>query len=699
MAEQTLEQIRKVRLEKVEKLREMGINPYPSKVKGNPIKISDAKEKMDQEVEVAGRIMGWRGHGNVVFADLKDESGQIQLWFQKNNLGDNFRTLKLFDVGDFLYAKGKVTKTAAGETSIDVADFQILTKSIRPLPSKWHGLKDVEERYRKRYLDMIMNNEVKKLIDTRWLIEKEIRQFLWGEGYTEVETPILQELYGGTNAKPFKTHMNALGSDFYLRIAPELYLKRLVVGGYERVFEIARNFRNEGIDATHQPEFTMIEWYEAYGDYNTIMDTTEKLTRLLIEKIHGGTKLTVNGKDVDVGKKWPRIPMVDAIKTHLGIEVEKMFDEEMKKYLRENKIELVGSFSKGKAIFSIFEHLVTGKLIEPTWIIDYPIEVCPLQKAHSEKTGYAERFEGYIGGIEYADGWTEITDPMDQRERFEIEQKNLRAGDEEAHPLDENFIESLEYGMPPLGGIGIGIDRLVMFLTDNWQIKNVIAFPTLRPERKELKKSKSKNIAKGEVMDLGIDYESAKKLLDKHIKDEVTKFHCLESEAIMRTLAKHFDEDEEAWGIIGLLHDIDWEITKDKTEKHCIEAVEILKNAGASEFLIETIQSHGYGQGWDDRFYGPSEFKDKKRTSRVQHALAAAETLTGLIVASALIQPSKKLKDVKLSSLKKKFKNKKFAANCSREIMKECEEIGLTIDEFLEIGLKAIQEIGDDIGL
>lgn len=485
MAQQTLKEIRRVRLEKVEKLREMGINPYPSKVKGKPIKISDAIGKMDQEVEVAGRIMGWRGHGNVVFADLKDESGQIQLWFQKNTLGENFKILKLFDVGDFLYAKGKVTKTSAGETSIDVTNFQLLTKSIRPLPSKWHGLKDVEERYRKRYLDMIMNKKVKKLLDTRWLVEKEIRQFLWGEGYTEVETPVLQELYGGTNAKPFVTHMNALGSDFYLRIAPELYLKRLVVGGYEKVFEIARNFRNEGIDATHQPEFTMIEWYEAYGDYNTIMDTTEKLTKLLVEKIHDGTKLSVNGKEIDLGNEWPRIPMVDAIKTHLGIEVENMADEEMRKYLKDNNIELVGSFSKGKAVFSIFEHLVTGKLIEPTWIIDYPIEVCPLQKAHSEKPGYAERFEGYIGGIEYADGWTEITDPVDQRERFETEQKNLRAGDEEAHPLDENFIESLEYGMPPLGGIGIGIDRLVMFLTDNWQIKNVIAFPTLKPKIKK----------------------------------------------------------------------------------------------------------------------------------------------------------------------------------------------------------------------
>lgn len=496
MAKQRLAEIRKIRLEKAEKLRELGIDPYPAKVDGSPKPIKKALESLGKVAQVAGRLVGWRSHGNVTFADLKDESGVIQLWFQKNNLGEDIKILRYFDIGDFLYAKGKVVKTAAGEISVDVAKFQLLTKSIRPLPSTWSGLKDVEEKYRKRYLDLLVNPGTKTLLDKRWMIEKEIRLFLWGEGYTEVETPTLQELYGGTNAKPFTTHMNALSSDFYLRIAPELYLKRLVVGGYEKVFEIARNFRNEGIDITHQPEFTMIEWYEAYANYENIMDTTEKLTQYLVKKMTGGSKVSVKGKDVDISGKWPRISMVDAIKKYINLDVEKEKDEKLKEVLKENNIGMLGKYSRGKAIFAIFEHLVTDKLIGPIWIINYPIEVCPLQKKLDGSSSYAERFEGYIGGIEYADGWTEINDPVDQRERFVTEQKHMREGDEEAHPLDENFIESLEYGMPPLGGIGIGIDRLVMFLTDTWKIREVIAFPTLRPKFQKVIKQPERKIAK-----------------------------------------------------------------------------------------------------------------------------------------------------------------------------------------------------------
>jgi lysyl-tRNA synthetase class 2 len=483
MAKKRLEEIRKIRLHRVKKLREMGIDPYPSKVDGTPKPISKALKSMGKTSEVAGRIMALRTHGNVSFADLKDESGTIQLWFQKDSLGEDIKVLRYLDIGDFLYVKGKVVKTKAGETSVDVAKFQLLTKSIRPIPSTWYGLKDVEEKYRKRYLDMLVNPETKKLLDNRWLIEKEVRMFLWDKGYKEVETSILQELYGGTNAKPFTTHMNALNSDYYLRIAPELYLKRLIVGGYEKVFEIARNFRNEGIDATHQPEFTMIEWYEAYGDYNSIMDTTEELTKHLVKKMTGGSKLLVNGKKIDISGKWPRVSMVEIIKKYLKVDVENENDGGLKRILEKNEIKLTSKFSRGKAIFSIFEHLVTGQLIEPIWVIDYPIEVCPLQKRHPNKTKYAERFEGYIGGVEYCDGWTEITSSQEQRKRFEVEQDHLKQGDKEAHPLDEDFVEVLEYGMPPAGGIGIGIDRLVMFLTDTWSIKKVIAFPTLRPKK------------------------------------------------------------------------------------------------------------------------------------------------------------------------------------------------------------------------
>jgi lysyl-tRNA synthetase, class II len=483
MAEKTLEEIRKIRLEKVSRLRELGINPYPSKVKGTPIKISEAKDKMDQEVEVAGRIMGWRGHGNVVFADLKDEFGQIQLWFQKNTLGENFKTIKLFDIGDFLYAKGKATKTSAGEISIDVADFQLLTKSIRPLPSKWYGLKDVEERYRKRYLDLILNEGVRDRFNVRTKLVREIRRYLDDLGFWEVETPTLQPLYGGANAKPFKTKHNALSHDFYLRIADELYLKRLVVGGYEKVYEICKDFRNEGIDQSHNPEFTMIEYYEAYADYHRVMDVTEGLFKHLASSIFGKMEIKVGEKNIDIGKSWPRITMADIIKDKLGIDVETMSGEELAKFCKENKIEHLGGETKGQLTFSIFEHKITDMLIEPTWVIDYPRDVSPLSKGKWEEPEWVERFEGYIGGKEICDGWSELTDPIEQRRRFEEDVKAARKDREEAQQVDEDFLEAIEYGMPALGGIGIGIDRLTMFFTNTWSIKEVILFPTLRPEK------------------------------------------------------------------------------------------------------------------------------------------------------------------------------------------------------------------------
>jgi lysyl-tRNA synthetase, class II len=483
MAEQTLEELKRVRLEKVTQLKKLGINPYPSKIKSSSIKINDAKEMTDQEVEVAGRIMAWREHGNVIFADLKDETGKIQLWFQKNNLTDKFGILRYFDIGDFLYAKGKITKTTVGEISVDVVDFQILTKSIRPLPSKWHGLKDVEERYRKRYLDLILNEGVRERFNVRTRLVREIRKYLDDLGFWEVETPTLQPLYGGANAKPFVTKHNALGHDFYLRIADELYLKRLVVGGYQKVYEICKDFRNEGIDQTHNPEFTMIEYYEAYADYHRVMDVTEGLFKHLANAIFGKMEIQVGEKVIDVGKSWPRITMADIIREKLGLDVKAASAEELSDFCRKNKIETLGAESKGQLIFTIFEHKITDTLIEPTWIIDYPREVSPLSKAKWEEPEWVERFEGYIGGKEICDGWSELTDPVEQRRRFEEDVKAARKDKEEAQQVDEDFLEAMEYGMPALGGIGIGIDRLTMFFTNTWSIKEVILFPTLRPER------------------------------------------------------------------------------------------------------------------------------------------------------------------------------------------------------------------------
>ena len=491
MAEQSLDEMKRVRLEKLEELKRLGVNPYPSKTKGVPIKIGKARELMDQEVEVAGRIMSWREHGNIVFADLKDETGQIQLWFQKNNLGENFKTLRLFDIGDIFFAKGKIVKTVAGELSVDIVDFQLLSKSIRPLPSKWHGVKDVQERYRKRYLDLILNEGVRERFNVRTKLVREIRRYLDDLGYWEVETPTLQPLYGGANAKPFITRHNALGHDFYLRIADELYLKRLVVGGYEKVYEICKDFRNEGIDQTHNPEFTMIEYYEAYADYHRVMDVTEGLFKHLAQQVLGKMEMEVGEKIIDISKNWPRITMVDIIKEKLGLDVRAVSVEELTNYCTENGVEILGGETKGQLIFNLFETKVTGTLVEPTWIIDYPKEVSPLSKGKWEEPEWVERFEGYIGGKEICDGWSELTDPVEQRKRFEADVKATRKDKAEAQQVDEDFLEAMEYGLP-LGGIGIGIDRLTMFFTNTWLIKEVILFPTLRPDNEDIKRKRRK---------------------------------------------------------------------------------------------------------------------------------------------------------------------------------------------------------------
>jgi lysyl-tRNA synthetase class 2 len=398
MAKQKLEEIKKLRLQKVEKLAKMGIDPYPSKPKRAKIQVADALKKMGRQVSVAGRLLGLREHGNVVFADLCDETGKVQLFFQKKNLKDDFKVLKLLDIGDFVWVKGKLIKTTVGEVTVDIADFQLLTKSVRPLPSAWFGLKDVEDRYRKRYLDLLFSPEVRERFNKRTTIVREVRKYLDNLGFWEVETPTLQPLYGGANAKPFKTHHNALDCDFYLRIADELYLKRLLVGGYEKVYEICKDFRNEGIDASHSPEFTMIEYYEAYADYHRVMDVTEGLFKHLAKAIFGKMEIGVGGNSIDISKKWPRIEMTKLIKEKLGLDVEKSDKEALIKYCKENNIELVGGETKGQLVYIIFEHKITELLIQPTWVIDYPKDVSPLCKGHPAKKDYVERFEGYVGG-------------------------------------------------------------------------------------------------------------------------------------------------------------------------------------------------------------------------------------------------------------------------------------------------------------
>lgn len=482
-----LANIKDDRLAKLEEIKKLGINPYPSKIEigGERLDIVAAKKDLGKKVLVAGRIWAVRGHGGVTFMDVRDSSGQIQALFQKKTLADSYdQVVPLLDTGDFIAVFGEAMKTQAGELTVAVSEFQLLAKSVRTLPSKWYGLSDIEERYRKRYLDILLNPEVRERFNTRTQLVKEVRRYLDNLGFMEMETPTLQPLYGGANAKPFKTHLHALDEDYYLRIADELYLKRLLVGGYEKVYEICKDFRNEGMDLSHNPEFTMIEYYEAYADYQRVMDVTEGLFKHLAQALFGKMELRVGDKTIDISQSWPRISMCEIIKDKLKLNVEKETRESLVQYCKKHEIEILGGETKGQLIFTIFDHKVTDALISPTWIIDYPRDVSPLSKGHTDNPDWVERFEGYIGGKEICDGWSELNDPKIQRERFEQDTKVVRKDKEEAQQVDEDFLEAMEYGMPPIGGIGIGIDRLTMFFTNTWSIKEVIIYPTMRPLKK-----------------------------------------------------------------------------------------------------------------------------------------------------------------------------------------------------------------------
>ncbi len=481
------------RIRKLGELREMGINPY-----GEPYDIThhaseihslfgekdaESLEKDPVEVSVAGRMIALRSFGKAAFSHLQDETGKIQVYFRKDILKEAYGIVKNLDIGDIVGVKGELFRTRTGELTVMVREFNLLTKSLRPLPEKWHGLKDVELRYRQRYVDLIVNPQVRETFARRSAIIKFIRDFLEREGFIEVETPMMHQIPGGAAARPFKTHHNALGIDLYLRIAPELYLKRLLVGGYERVFEINKNFRNEGISTRHNPEFTMLEFYVAYRDYRFLMDFTERLFTELLKEITGSLRLKYGDLEIDFSPPWERISMFDAL-IDAGVPEEVLMDYgKARDWARGKGIDLSGAVTLGKLLDEIFKEMVEPSLVGPVFITDYPVELSPLAKRKPDAPDFVERFELFIASREIANAFTELNDPQDQRERFLKQVEAKEKGDEEAHWMDADFIRALEYGMPPAAGEGIGIDRLVMLLTNSPSIRDVILFPQMKPEK------------------------------------------------------------------------------------------------------------------------------------------------------------------------------------------------------------------------
>lgn len=488
-----LESLQKERIKKLRNIQRLGINPYPAKT-NRKHSIEIARKLMGKAVIVAGRLKSLRPHGKITFADLEDATGKIQLLFRQDSLkGEKYDFLSNLDLGDFIETSGEVIRTQAGEITVDASGVTILTKSLRPLPSSWYGLKDVEERYRKRYLDLLVNPKVKETFVSRTKIISSVREFLDQRDFLEVETPTLQEIYGGANARPFKTRHNALGYEFFLKISDELYLKRLIVGGFEKVYEIDKDFRNEGIDRSHNPEFTMLECYWAYADYQDMMKLTEDLYQTVALKVLGTTKIIFGEHRIDLKAPWQKMTMKESIKKYVRVDVDKLTDEEIRSLLKkhnlvpENKPTLTGvaeGFNRGVAIATLFE-LVEPNLIQPTFIYDFPKETTALCKQKVDQPDLIERFEPYVAGFEIGNAYSELNDPIVQKEFFDEQARAAKSGDEEAHPMDKAYLEAMEYGMPPIGGLGLGIDRMVMLFTNNLSIADVILFPTLKPEKKK----------------------------------------------------------------------------------------------------------------------------------------------------------------------------------------------------------------------
>ncbi len=489
----TLEDFNKLVEVRKEKLKELQVNNkdpfYITKcVIDNYSKdIKDTfVDDTELQVKIAGRIMSKRDMGKASFCDIQDSKGRIQIYVRADIIGiESYEDFKKYDMGDIVYISGTVFKTHMGEVSVKASEVQLVSKSLRPLPEKWHGLKDVDLRYRQRSVDLIVNTEVKDTFVKRSKIIKAMRDYLESNGYLEVDTPMLNVVPGGAAAKPFETYHNALDMQLYLRISPELYLKRLIVGGYDKVYEIGKNFRNEGISVKHNPEFTNMELYSAYDDYNDMMKVTEEMIQYIANEVLGTQKITYQGQEIDLSGKWKKITMIDSIKEVTGVDFNTILtDEEAIAVGKKMKLEVDDTYKRGDVINLAFEEKVEETLIQPTFITDYPVEVSPLTKRKKDQPELVERFEMFIGGREYGNAYSELNDPIDQRSRFDLQVAQREAGDEEANMQDDDFLTALEYGMPPTGGLGIGVDRLIMLLTDSASIRDILFFPTMKPTNK-----------------------------------------------------------------------------------------------------------------------------------------------------------------------------------------------------------------------
>ncbi len=681
--------LRELRIGKLDRLRAKGFPPCPERFeRTHTLAEAAALPEGTKGLRLAGRLVAVRTFGKLTFAHLQDRSGHLQIALRRQEMPPEAWEAfhDLFDRGDFVGAEGSIFRTQTGEVTLAVERLHFLGKALLPLPEKWHGLKDPELKQRRRYLDLLMSDETRDRFRMRTKILRVLRGFLDAHGFEEVETPVLQTVPSGASARPFVTHHNALDLDVYLSISPETWLKRLVVGGYEKVYEIARCFRNEGMDPSHLQDFTMLEFYVAYWSYEDNLRFTEKLFRHLLDEVCGSRKLDWRGRTIDFSGEWPRVDMGALIRERTGIDlaacptVDELRGAITGKGIRLERIDIPG---RGALIDALYKATVRDELIQPCFLTGIPSDILPLARRNDANPQLADCFQLLVNGWEIVKAYSELVDPLAQRQRFEEQEKERAKGDEEAMFVDEDYLLAMEHGMPPISGWGMGIDRLCALLSGADSLREVVFFPLLRPKGGGAGEG---NDDTADIAGFPLSRADAKALFDENVKSDYLRKHCLASAAVMEAIAERFLKDRDTFWCMGLLHDLDFDRVKEPT-KHTRETVEILRAKGVKdERILKAILSHNEALGVE-------------RTTWLDYALSCGETITGLVMASALVLPDKKLASLEGSSVVKRMKKKDFAKQVSREAILQCEKIGLKIEEFCDLAVAALRKIAPELGL
>lgn len=702
-----------IRADKAAKIRAAGGIPYASSFERTATLLQAKESKEGTQHAIAGRVMLLRDMGKITFATLQDHTGRLQIAFREEVLGEKkfAEIAELVDLADFIGVKGERFTTQKGEPTILVHDWQILTKTLRQPPEKWHGINDQETAWRQRYLDLMSNRDTFDRFAFRSLFLRKLREFYWKHDFTEVETPVLVNAASGALATPFKTHHEAYDLDVFLRIAPETFLKESIVGGFDRVFEVARVFRNEGLDPSHLQDFTMVEHYSAYWDYKKNMEFTEQMLSTLIKELTGSTKVKIPDRDgqlieVDFKAPWPKVSIRDAIKNACGIDfMDSNSTSALIKAIKSAKIQLDVDIEKlgfGNLVDQLYKKVSRPSIVQPTFIIEHPIELSPLARKNDQNPRITDRFQLVVGGWEIVNAYSELIDPIDQAQRFEDQAKANAGGDSDAHRKDDEFVTALEYGCPPCSGWGMGVDRIVALLTQQANLRDVVLFPLMKPLAKnnvsapKTETKASGKAAKAEQVDLPLQHleyghllPAAHGLIETHAVQ--TRAHLIATGAAMEALAKKFGGDPMTWKVAGMLHDLDWDKLNKDWEEHCGSTLQqMLDEIGSPPELLGDIRAH-YAQKYGAEY---------PLNSKLRQCLYCTDELTGFIIAVTYVRPSKKIADVEVSSVKKKLKDKGFAAQVDRSQVSKCEELlGIPLDEFIQIVLDAMKNVASELGL